>query len=89
MYSEYHYWGQCFVGNDCNCTSHTVLVFPINATFATLNIILIDDDIYEGNENFMVTIDPSSKLPSGVTIGVTNEATVIIEDDDGMCIGIL
>ena len=73
------------LGDDFNCTSHTVN-FPINATRATLNITLIDDAVYEGNESFTVTIDPSSKLPPGITVGVTNEATVTIVDDDGKCV---
>ena len=70
------------IDDDFNCTSCAVN-FPINATSATLNITLIDDTVYEGNESFTVTIDPSSKLPPNVTVGVTNEATVTIVDDDG------
>ena len=82
-------YGPCFVDDDFNCTFHTLLVpFPINATFATLNVSLIDDTILEGNESFTVTIDSSSKLPSGVTVGVTNEATVTIVDDDGKYVAI-
>lgn len=56
--------------------------FPINATNATFDVSLTDDTVFEGDENFTLTIDPSSKLPLKVVIGVTNEVTVTIEDDD-------
>ena len=46
-------------------------------------ISLTDDTIYEGNENFILTIDPSS-LPTGVTVGSRDQATVtIVDDNDG------
>ena len=63
-----------------------IINFPINATSATFNIPLIDDTEYEGNESFNVEIDPSFELPPGVIVGVTNEATVTIVDDDGKCV---
>lgn len=56
--------------------------FAINATNSTFSVSLFDDNVLEGNERFTLTIDPSSKLPDDVKIGVTNEATVIIVDDD-------
>ena len=37
--------------------------------------------ILEGNENFMLTINPSL-LPTGVTVGNPGQATVTIVDDD-------
>ena len=81
------YHNSYFVDSDFNCTSHTVVVnFPINATSATFDIPLIDDTDYEDNESFTVTVDTSSKLPPDVSIGVTNEATVTIVDDDGKCV---
>ena len=49
-------------------------------TTATFNVPINDDDILEGNENFMLTIDPS--LPNGVAHGTPSEATVIIMDND-------
>ena len=36
--------------------------------------------ILEGNENFTLTIDPS--LPTGVSVGTPDVATVTIVDDD-------
>ena len=43
---------------------------------------IIDDTIIENNENFTLTIDPSS-LPTGVTVASFDQATVIIVDNDG------
>ena len=79
-----------YVDQDFNCTSHNVSVFfPIKTTSAALNVTLIDDTVFEDNESFTVTIDPSPKLPSGVAVGVTNEAIVTIVDDDGKYIILL
>ena len=46
------------------------------------NVPLNNDDYYEGNENFVVTIN-SSSLPSRVTPGNPSQATVTIVDNDG------
>ena len=45
------------------------------------NISITDDMILEGNETFMLTIDPSS-LPSDISVGDPGEATVTIVDND-------
>ena len=47
-----------------------------------MNVSLTDDNIFERNERFMITIDPSS-LPNNVTVGDPSEATVTIVDNDG------
>ena len=49
-------------------------------TSVPFDISITDDNVYEGDENFMLTIDPS--LPSYVTVGTPDEATVTIVDDD-------
>ena len=41
-----------------------------------------DDAIIENNENFILTIDQSS-LPTGINVGSSDQATVIIVDNDG------
>ena len=41
-----------------------------------------DDAIIENNENFTLTIDPSS-LPTGINVGSFDQATVTIVDNDG------
>ena len=48
---------------------------------ASFNIPLNDDNIVEGNENFMVIIDMSS-LPNDFVLGTISQATVTIRDED-------
>ena len=59
---------------------YTVTFLP-GQTTATFDVPIIDDNILEGNENFILTID-SSSLPSDVTVGSPGQATVNIVDDD-------
>ena len=60
---------------------------PFSLTFtASVNSIpvivrLIDDNIFEGNENFTLTIDPSS-LPNNVMVTQPSEVVVGISDDN-------
>ena len=53
-------------------------------TSVPFDIPINNDDIVEGNEIFMLTIDPTS-LPTdvSVTVGSPDQATVTIVDDDG------
>ena len=66
---------------------------PYNATFsagvksALFSIRIINDNITEENEMFMIEINPSS-LPNGVMIASSGQAglsraSVMIVDDDG------
>ena len=64
---------------------------PFSLTFsASVNSIpvvvgLINDNMFEGNENFTLTID-SSKLPNFVMVDQPSEVVVVISDDnDGRC----
>ena len=57
------------------------VTFPVGETSVTFDVPINDDSILEGNETFMLTID-SSSLPSYVTAGDPDEATVTIVDDD-------
>ena len=49
-------------------------------TRVPFDIPINNDDIYEINENFTLTIDPS--LPTDVSVGTPDVATVSIVDDD-------
>ena len=57
------------------------VTFPAGVTIVPFNIPINDDNIFEGNEDFMLTIDPSS-LPTGGTVGNPGQATVTIVDND-------
>ena len=58
------------------------VTFTAGTTEASFNVSLTDDNIFERNEKFMITIDPSS-LPSNVTVGDPDQVTVTIVDNDG------
>jgi len=47
----------------------------------SFDVRIINDGIPEGNEDFTVTINPSS-LPDDITPGTSNSATVTIRDDE-------
>ena len=57
------------------------VTFPAGETSVPFDIPINDDSILEDDENFMITIDPNS-LPTGVTPGNPNQATVTIVNDD-------
>ena len=58
------------------------VTFSAGQTTATFNVLIYDDNILEGDENSMLTINETS-LPSYVTRGNPGEATMTIMDDDG------
>ena len=73
-----------FTGGHVDYTSGPYTVtFPAGETHVTFKVSITNDIIMEENENFNLTIDPSS-LSSDIT--VINQATVTIVDDDGMSI---
>ena len=69
------------VGDADYDTGPYVIMFPAEQTSVPFSVSINDDMIVEGNENFTLTIDPSS-LPTGVTVGGAGQATVTIVDDD-------
>ena len=58
-----------------------IVTIPAGVTMFPFNISINNDNIYEGDEDFMITIDPST-LPDDVSVGNPGEATVTIVDDD-------
>ena len=58
------------------------VTFYADITNVSFNVSINDDDILEGNENFILAINQSS-LPNNVTVGDSGEATVTIVDNDG------
>ena len=45
------------------------------------NILILDDNILEEDENFILTIDPSL-LPCGLSVGNHSQATVTIKENE-------
>ena len=65
---------------DFDLGPHTV-TFPARTTIVYLSVSIRNDNIVEGDENFTLTIDPSS-LPNDIFIDNYNETTVTIANDD-------
>ena len=57
--------------------------FPAGQITATFNVPIIDNDIVEGNENFMLNINETSLL-TGITRGDPGGSTVLIVDNDNI-----
>ena len=68
-------------GVDYDSGPYTVK-FPAGQTRRSLDVVVNDDNILEGNEKFTLTIR-SGTLPTGVTRNGTGKATVTIMDNDG------
>ena len=51
------------------------------------DVLIIDDNLVEGNETFILSIDESS-LPESVTVDNRNQAIVTIVDDDSKILDI-
>ena len=66
--------------NDHNLTVSMLLEFPAGSTSASVVIAIVDDDAYESNESFQLAI--ASTSDGNVLIGVNNQTTVNIEDDE-------
>ena len=58
------------------------VTIPAGEISVPFNISIIDDNIFEGNESFTLTID-SSSLPSRFLLQPDCLLTVTITDDDG------
>ena len=64
------------------------VTFPAGVESVQFSIPILDDNIVEGPEKFMLTIHPSS-LPASVTVGDLGQATVTIMDDDRKHIAVI
>ena len=56
------------------------VTFPAGVTNVPFSISVNDDNVFEENENFTLTIN--SSLPTGVMVGNPGQATVTIVDND-------
>ena len=70
-------------GTDYDIGPHSV-TFLAGRTRESLVITIKKDNIVEGNETFILSIDQSS-LPDNVTIGNHSQTTVTISDDCKFC----
>ena len=61
--------------------------FPAGETKANFSIPIVDDNIFEFDENFFITLEiPQPAANIGVMRGQPFQATVTITDDEGECV---
>ena len=60
------------------------ITFIASVTVIPLKVSIIDDDTYEGTENFSVSID-SSSLPSNIIVFHPTVVVVISDGHDSKC----
>ena len=58
------------------------VTFPAGQTTATFDVPINDDDIFEIDENFILTINPSLLPTRIITVGNSGQAIVTIVDND-------
>ena len=85
VYYNTYYNCYVFIGrtNDYNPEPRDVEI-PAGKTRVTFNVSVNNDDTFEGNENFTLTVNVS--LPTGIMVGEPELTTVIIVDDDCECL---
>ena len=66
---------------------YTVTI-PAGQTTATFDVTINNDNILEGDEDYVLTISLSSP-PTGVTVGTPDQATVTIKNDDCKSLSLL
>ena len=75
----YSYYINYFTGGvDYDSGPYNIL-FPAGETSVIFNVMIKDDDLFENDETFNLTINPSS----GVSIINPAQVTVTITDDEG------
>ena len=67
-----------FVGADYNSKNYTVEIPASRRSVVSVNVSVIDDNVFEGNENFTLTLT----VPTGILVGEPGQITVVIIDDD-------
>ena len=59
-----------------------IIYFDIGMTIVQFTVLINDDDIFEDDETFNLSIN-SSTLPNKVIVGSPSQTTVTIVDNDG------
>jgi len=85
----YTYGGTATPGTDFTASVSRTVTIPAGETSVTLLVLIVEDDIVEGDETIVLTLDQVSEVSPHVSIDVAaDEATVTIEDDDSATVGI-
>ena len=65
--------------------SSAVVTFPAGVTRVNISIPVIDDEIHELDETFKLNVTSGA---FGVFVGYPDVTTILIKDDEGVCIRI-
>ena len=68
----------CIVSSDVEGPDKLQVEIPSGSTSVSVIINIVNDNIYEGNENFTLTLNSKG----GAQLGSPNEALISIVDDD-------
>ena len=79
--------GDATAGTDYVALSGSVTILA-GQTSAIVDVTTLDDTILEDSENVVLTLDSITAGDSEITIGLNNEATVTIADDDSAQVSI-
>ena len=60
------------------------VIFPSGLATQAINIVLVDDDLVEGDESFTVSLQLQDPSQQDAELGPRTTVTIIIEDDDGV-----
>lgn len=71
-------------GADYIGVTGTQVSFPQGVATQTLNITIIDDDVEEGEESFLVDLKLHGPSRPSAALGPRNQMTVIIEDNEAI-----
>ena len=69
-------------GLDYIGVSGSLVAFTLGEATTTLNIPIINDDVEEGEESFLVDLKLHGPSRPSAALGSRNQMTVIIEDND-------
>ena len=78
--------GDATNGADYQTITGTVTI-PAGSTSATIDVIPVDDQLFEGDESVTLTLSGITSGDADITLGATNSATVqIVEDDSSLVV---
>jgi len=73
-----------FTGNADYASGPYIVTLPAGLTSVSFDIAIIDDNIHEEHEYFDLTIATTQDLPERIYFREYLNATISIEDNDGM-----
>ena len=73
---------KCLGGDVDYMSGPYTVMFSAGETIASFDVSVINDNILESDEQFILIIDPSS-LPRSIVVGIIDNSTITILDGEG------